>query len=140
MFIKGYLYLIFKYFYRLSLKAYNFRFFFPRVPKCWFVKRIFRNYIQSYPNSDYAISVYAIKKRTFRDPNSRPGETDPYEYVWKCVYECGQQTKDWCLKTVGAEESLNIGNLNILNSCKIRQEFIPLTSNLESEGDWCLHF
>ena len=34
--------------------------------------------IQSDPNSDHTITVYAIKKRTFRDPNSYPGETDPY--------------------------------------------------------------
>ena len=34
--------------------------------------------LQSDPNSDHTITVYAIKKRTFRDPNSRPGETDPY--------------------------------------------------------------
>ena len=34
--------------------------------------------LQSDPNSDHTITVYAIKKRTFRDSNSRPGETDPY--------------------------------------------------------------
>ena len=34
--------------------------------------------LQLYPNSDHTITVYVIKKRTFEDPNSRPGETDSY--------------------------------------------------------------
>ena len=76
LFIKRNLYLIFKYFYRLSLKAYHFRFFFlgdkMLICKTYFSK------LQSDPNSDHTITVYAIKKRTFRDPNSHPGETDPY--------------------------------------------------------------
>ena len=37
--------------------------------------------LQSDPNSDHTIAVYAIKKRTLRDPNSRPGETDPYTKI-----------------------------------------------------------
>ena len=77
MVINGNLYLIFKYFYRLSLKAYHFRFFFFLGDEMLICKTYFSK-LQSDPNSDHTITVYAIKKRTFRDPNSRPGETDPY--------------------------------------------------------------
>ena len=34
--------------------------------------------LQSNWNFDNTIIVYVIKKRTFGNPNSRPGETDPY--------------------------------------------------------------
>ena len=31
------------------------------------------------PNSDHTITVYATKNIMFVGPNSRPGETDPYD-------------------------------------------------------------
>ena len=34
--------------------------------------------LQFYPNSDHTITVLCDQKRTFEDPNSRPGETDSY--------------------------------------------------------------
>ena len=45
--------------------------------------------LQSDPNSNHTITVYAIKKRTFRDPNSPPGETDPYDMNEKLIVKSG---------------------------------------------------
>ena len=81
--------------YRIFLKAYHFRFF-PQgaeilIGPIYFLK------LQSNPNSDHTITVYATKKRTFRDPNSRPGETDPYMWLTSCLSEL-------CLCTFVQEE------------------------------------